>query len=69
MYNPYLMKPEDELQPVSKEIHNNPFDFLKRVTKLNHDDLILLLLLLLILQEEKREEKWPLLAALIYCLL
>lgn len=67
MFNPYFSQVQDALSvPEHKRTGN---DLLAGLKALDGDKLLLLLLIIIFLQEGQQEEHWPLLAALIYCLM
>lgn len=68
MFNPYLNRPEQMLEPIRKR--QAPLDgIVKKLKTLDRDDLLVLAILYLAMGEGKQEELWPLLAVLLYCIL
>jgi hypothetical protein len=70
MFNPYLSAPSQALAriPPRKE-KDGPLRLLERLKKLDSDDLLLMLIIYLLMKEPDKDELWPLLAALVYCIL
>lgn len=67
MFNPYFSEPREALE---KPHNTEPWNgLMHRLHNLDGDDLFLLLLVFLLIREGQQEERWPLVAALIYCVL
>lgn len=70
MYNPYLHGIGSFLRPVTEKGAGGLFGgILQRLRCLDEDDILLLLILFLLMKNGEREGQWPLLAAMIYCIL
>ncbi len=68
MYNPYLHSPEQMLEPVREQ--KSPLEgIIRKLRQLDTDDLLVLLLIYLLIQDGRKDDLWPLLGALIYCIL
>lgn len=68
MFNPYISEPAQALEPISKR--QEPLGgFLNQIRQLDGDDLLVMLILYLLLRDGKQDELWPLLGALMYCIL
>jgi hypothetical protein len=70
MFNPYLATPRQALEQIpprkAAEGHQR---LLERLRKLDSDDLLLMLMIYFLMKEPNKDELWPLLAALLYCIL
>lgn len=70
MYNPYFHEPSQMLRQKDTGTMNQPLDgLLKRIGHLDSDDLLVLLLIFILFRDGKKDGIWPLLAALVYCIL
>lgn len=68
MFNPYLNRPTQMLEPVTGK-QDLLGGIMKRFRELDSDDLLLMLIVYLVMKDGKRDDVWPLLAALLYCIL
>lgn len=72
MYNPYLQGIAGFLRPMTgggSKTGGAIGGILRRLRGLDEDDLLLLMILLLLMKHGEWEGQWPLLAAVIYCML
>ena len=70
MFNPYFHDPSRMLQQSSSSGSQNPLEgILNRIRRMDSDDLLLLLLIVILVKDGCREDVWPLVAALIYCVI
>ena len=70
MYNPWICGVGGCLSPVTGKKQGNMFDgVLKRLRRLDEDDILLLVILFFLMKNGEQERQWPLLAAMIYCML
>ena len=71
MFNPYFQDPVQMLsEQKDHRAGENPMEgILKRIKGLDSDDLLLLLLIVILIRDGCREEVWPLLTALVYCMI
>ncbi len=70
MYNPFFQDPAQMLEQNKKSKGQNSMGgFMERLRGLDRDDLLILLLIFLLFQDENQDNIWPLLAALVYCML
>ena len=72
MFNPYLSAHESALRPArgSGETGNGPLQgILRRLGRLDSDDLLLLLLIYLLARKEDEDGIWPLVALGLYLML
>ena len=70
MFNPYFHESGGILECSSGRKNENPVDMiLQKFKRLDNDDLLILMLIFLLFRDGKRESIWPLLAALVYCML
>ena len=70
MYNPYFHEPIKMLERKTDSGFSAPLrSLINRIQQLDSDDLLLLLLIFLLFRDGERDHLWPLLAALVYCML
>lgn len=70
MYNPYLSSIGAFLRPVTRQRSGSLFGgILNRLRHLDEDDLLLILILFFLMKNGDKEGQWPLLAAIVYCML
>lgn len=70
MYNPFFQEPAQMLEKKEVSVGQNPMDgFVNRLRELDRDDLLILLLIFLLFRDGNQDNLWPLLAALVYCML
>jgi hypothetical protein len=67
MFNPYLNTPSQALEQIPHRKTGS--QLLRRLQKLDSDDLLLMLIIYFLMKEPDRDDLWPLLAALAYCML
>lgn len=68
MYNPYLNTTKQMLEPV-RERKGLMEGLVTKLRRLDEDDLLLMLIVYLVVRNGDRDDVWPLLAALVYCIL
>lgn len=69
MFNPYFSQVQDALLVPKNEGPGSIHQLFAGIGSLDGDKLLLLLLIFVLLQEGRQEERWPLVAALIYCMM
>lgn len=69
MFNPYFSQVQDVLRMPEQQRPTSPGGFSPERKALDGDRLLLLLLIVVLLQEGRQEEYWPLILALIYCMM
>ncbi len=71
LYNPYLGPVGEMLEPVrGNSGRSDPLGgILKGLSRLDGDDILLMMIIYLVLRDGEKENLWPLLGALLYCML
>ena len=70
MYNPFLNSTAEMLEPVYRRKKDGFMErIFGRISSLDGDDLLIMLIIYLIMKDNEKEDIWPLLAALLYCVL
>ena len=69
MFNPYFSQVQDALLVPKNEGPGGIQQLLAGISTLDGDKLLLILLIFILLPEGRQEERWPLVAALIYCMM
>ena len=70
MFNPFFHEPIQMLEKQTGSPQFNPANMImQRISQLDGDDLLILLLIFLIFKDGKKDNVWPIIAALVYCML